>query len=106
MSTGPLREAAALIVSRAEQLRGAHEDAPLWAARLAARHPQAALLLVRARARSLVNLGVGLGEDEVVGLIAEAEALASGLDGEATDHPTFVAELRSLASPAGRRIRR
>lgn len=106
MNWPALREAAALIVSRAEQLRGAHEDAPLWAARLAARHPQAALLLVRARARSLVNLGVGPGEDAVVGLIAEAEALASGLDGGATDHPTFLAELRSLASPAGRRIRR
>ena len=106
MNWPALREAAALIIARAEQLRGAHEDTPLWAARLAARHPHAALLLLRARARSLVNLGVGLGEDEVVGLIAEAEALASGLDGEATDHPTFVAELRSLAAPSGRRIRR
>ncbi|QYF85938.1 DUF6880 family protein [Brevundimonas sp. PAMC22021] len=106
MNWPALREAGALIVARADELRGAHENVPLWASRLAARQPQAALLLLRARARALVNLGVGLAEEEVAGLIAEAEALASGLDSEATDHQSFLGELRGLAAAGGRRIRR
>lgn len=99
-----LREAADLIVGRAAELRGAYDDVPLWASRLAGRYPVAALLLVRARARALVTLGSGITE-EVQGLIGEAEALATGAAAVAAvgDHAGFVAELETLASRGRRR---
>lgn len=100
-----LREAADLTVSRADELRGSVEEVPLWAARLAGRHPAAALLLTRARARGLVRLGSGLSE-EVEGLIAEAEALAdaAGDAFEGPSHGAFVAELNGLVAPTRRPI--
>ena len=99
-----LREAAALIEARAAEIRGNHEEAPLWASRLAARYPVAAVLLVRARARALVSLGAGI-NDEVRALVSEAEALgsAAGDGARIPDHLTFVAGLEGLA--AGRRRR-
>ena len=39
-----LREAAEMIEARAAELRGGHEDTLLWAARLSARYPAAALI--------------------------------------------------------------
>lgn len=104
MNWPALREAADLIVARRSQLRGGHDDIPLWASRLATRYPLAAVLLTRARARALVTLGSGITE-EVQGLIEEAEALIGGLDGDALvyDHATFVIELKTLASPRRRR---
>lgn len=104
MNWPALREAADLIVARRSQLRGGHDDIPLWASRLAARYPLAAVLLTRARARALVTLGSGITE-EVQGLIGEAEALAGGLDEVALvdDHASFVSELQTLASPRRRR---
>ncbi|MCS6624707.1 hypothetical protein N0B44_17455 [Roseibacterium beibuensis] len=103
MNWSALREAADLIVARPNELQGGHDEAPLWASRLAGRFPLAALLLTRATARALVSLGSGITE-EVQGLIAEAEALANGLDDvPGGDHAAFVNELHTLASPRRRR---
>lgn len=104
MNWPALREAAELVVVRRSELRGGHDDIPLWASRLAARYPLASVLLTRARARALVTLGSGITE-EVQGLIGEAEALASGLDDDALvdDHDSFVSELQTLVSPRRRR---
>ena len=88
------REAAALVLKRRAELRGPHNDLPAWAERLSARHPQAALLLVRARALALRRLGAGF-SDEVADLIIEAESLAVGLtDDTIPSHAAFLAELR------------
>jgi len=88
------REAAALVLKRRAELRGAHNDLPAWAERLSARHPQAALLLVRSRALALRRLGAGF-SDEVADLIIEAESLAVGLTDDAIpSHAAFLAELR------------
>lgn len=92
------REAATMILARRQELRGAVDDTPLWAARLAGRYPDAALLLVRARARALVRLGSGMTE-EIDGLIAEAETLAaSANDPGLEDHVDFVGEIERLAA--------
>ncbi|WP_420478935.1 DUF6880 family protein [Brevundimonas sp. FT23028] len=102
MNWPALREAADMIETRAAELRGGHEDTALWAARLSARHPRAALILLRARARTLVRLGGDL-DEEVVGLIHEAESLATltGDDG----HAAFVSGLRRDVG-TGRLLRR
>jgi hypothetical protein len=97
-----LREAADLIVTRAGELRGGHDDIPLWASRLAGRHPLAALLLLRARAQALARLGGGMSE-EVERVVSEAEALAAQTEGDIEGHEAFVAGLRALASPPRRR---
>ena len=97
-----LREAADMIVARADELRGAHDDTPLWASRLSGRHPLAALLLVRARITALTRMGSGASE-EVAGLMAEAEGLAAAAgDGLAVDHAAFVAGLRNPGPPRRR----
>uniref|UniRef100_UPI0035C7947B DUF6880 family protein n=1 Tax=Phenylobacterium sp. TaxID=1871053 RepID=UPI0035C7947B len=97
------REAATLIAARRSELRGAWNDLPQWAEQLSARHPVAALLLVRARAAALLRLGAGF-TDEVRRLIDEAEALAVGLnDPSVPTHEAFVAELsRPASGPAAR----
>lgn len=93
------REAAAMVWARREDLRGGVNDTPLWAARLAGRYPEAALLLIRARARALVRLGDGV-TDEVEGLVGEAEALAAGADAAMVGtHAAFVEDLKALATP-------
>lgn len=96
-----LREASALIFARPGEVRGGHEAIPLWASRLSGRHPAAAALLIRARARALVTLGSD-GAEELQGLIAEAEALAAlaGDDAPIPDHPAFVAEIEALGDAA------
>ena len=82
-----------MVLARRTELRGSHDDAPLWASRLAARYPDAALLLVRARATALMRLGAGV-TDEVQGLIGEAEALATHANDPAIpSHDVFLAEL-------------
>jgi len=102
MAWPALREAADLVVARADELRGGHDDIPLWASRLAGRHPLAALLLLRARATALVRLGGGMSE-EVEGLLGEAETLAAQADGVVDSHEVFVAALRASTAPARRR---
>ena len=92
MSWPALREAAEMVEARGADIRGGHEDTALWASRLSARYPSAALILLRARARTLIRLGSGM-TDEVEGLVHEAESLAAeaGDDG----HAAFVAGLRT-----------
>lgn len=98
MAWPALREAAALAVERAGEIRGGHDDLPLWVGRLVGRHPLAALILVRARARALLMLGPDVA-GEVQALVSEAEAIWStlGEDASATDHETFAAGLQSEA---------
>lgn len=102
MNWPALREAAEMVEARGGELRGGHEDTALWASRLSARYPTAALILLRARAKTLVRLGSGM-SDEVEGLIHEAESLATdtGDDG----HAAFVAGLRTDIG-TGRLLRR
>lgn len=99
-----LREAAAMILNRAEQLRGLNDAVPLWASRLEARYPAAALVLIRARARGLATLGPTR-TDEVRMLSIEAADLAiqaGTVDGLET-HAAFIDSLEALMNPAGRR---
>jgi hypothetical protein len=102
MTWPALREAAEMIETRGGELRGGHEDTALWASRLSSRYPKAALILLRARARTLVRLGSGMSE-EVEALVHEAESLAplAGDDG----HAAFVAGLRTDVG-TGRLLRR
>lgn len=104
MNWPAMREAAELVIARRAELRGGHDDVPLWSSRLAARYPLASVLLLRARARALVTLGSGISE-EVLGLTGEAEALAQGLGDDAgvEDHAAFLSDLQTLASPRRRR---
>lgn len=75
MAWGALRDAAETIAARAEELNGRAEEFPLWAARLAAKWPEAAGLLLRARIKALRAMGArGV---EVEALEAEAEALGA-----------------------------
>ncbi|WP_332660937.1 DUF6880 family protein [Brevundimonas sp.] len=93
------REAADMVLARRDELRGGVDDTALWAARLAGRYPDAAVLLLRARARALVRLGDGV-TGEVEGLIGEAEALAGASGSETLEpHATFVEGLKALAAP-------
>ncbi|NJC42455.1 hypothetical protein GGQ87_002750 [Brevundimonas alba] len=104
MSWPAHREAAEMIVKRAGALRGTAEDIPLWAGRLAGRYPVAAMLLLRVRIRTLVQLGAA---DEAAGLVAEAAALAEQADlpADVPDHAAFAAalEIESRRSRWGRR---
>ncbi len=99
-----LREAADMVVIRAEAINGAAEAVPLWAARLEARYPTAALVLVRARARALARQGSGFAE-AVRALTAEAAVLAAapGVSGLPT-HAAFIDEIEALSAPQGRRF--
>jgi len=93
------REAAEMVLARRDELRGSVDDTPLWAAGLAGRYPDAALLQVRARARSLVRLGDGITE-EVEGVVSEAEVLAASAGDPALEnHTAFVESLKALAAP-------
>ena len=66
----------------------------LWAGRLAGRYPVAAMLLLRVRIRTLVQLGA---DQEAAALTAEAAALAEqvGSPPGAPGHEAFVAELEA-----------
>ncbi|CAN5328498.1 hypothetical protein BH09PSE1_BH09PSE1_19970 [soil metagenome] len=104
MNWPALREAAAMVLARSDDLRLDAEETALWAARLEGRYPNAALLLIRARARMLTRQGLGR-SDEVRALSAEAAAMAEApgaLDG-VSSHADFIDELEALSSPTGRR---
>jgi len=101
MSWPAQQEAAAMVRKRHTELRGSHNDIPLWASRLSSRYPDAALRLVRARATALTHLGASA--DELEGLIGEAEALAAhAADPNIPSHEVFLATLRS--SPMRRAV--
>ena len=76
MAWGALRDAAETITARPGELNGRAEEFPLWASRLAAKWPEAAGLLLRARIKALRAMGARGVELET--LEAEAEALAAG----------------------------
>ena len=102
MAWPALLQASDLILARPDEIRGAHDDVPLWASRLAGRYPLAALTLIRRRALALANMGSGL-TDETQGLIAEAETLAHGLDDGAVSHEDFIEELQGVLAARRRR---
>lgn len=107
MAWGALREAAEAIVARRDDLRGGHDDIPLWASRLSGRYPLAAVLLLRARISALAAMGAG-GSDEVALSLGEAEALAATVPdgGYLPSHEVFVETLpRRAIAPAVRRRR-
>jgi hypothetical protein len=94
-----LREAAAMVLARADDFRGLNDAVPLWVSRLEARYPAAALVLIRSRARTLAQLGPTRVE-EVRALSTEAADLAiqaGPLDGMET-HATFIDSLEALSS--------
>lgn len=103
MTWPALREAAAMVVARSHDLRLDAEETALWAARLEGRYPNAALLLIRARARYLTRQGLG-GSEEVRVLSAEARALSElpGALESVASHADFIDELEALSRPAGR----
>ena len=99
------REAAAMVLMRGDELRASAEDTALWASRLQARYPAAALALVRARARLLARQGAAHAE-EVRALSAEAMELAQfpgALDG-LPRHADFIDELEALTPTPARRF--
>ena len=103
MAWPALREAAEMVLARGADLRLDAEDTALWAARLEGRYPNAALSLIRARARSLTRQGLGRSED-VRALSAEAAAMTEipgALEG-LPSHADFIDELEALSRPAGR----
>lgn len=103
MARAALREAAAMIIARPGELRPSPEDNDLWASRLAARYPVAALVLVRARAVALARQGLG-DSDEVRALASEAATLAGDADsiGDLSSHAVFIDDLEALSRPARR----
>jgi len=104
MTWPALREAAAMVLARADELHATAEDTALWAGRLEGRWPNAALALIRSRARGLARQGLGR-SDEVRALSAEAAHLADlpgGLD-TLPGHADFIDELEVLSpAPRGR----
>lgn len=94
-----LREAAAMVMARADHFRGLNDAVPLWVSRLEDRYPAAALVLIRSRARALAQLGPTRVE-EVRTLSTEAADLAiqaGPLDGLET-HAAFIDSLEALSS--------
>ena len=94
MNWPALREAAEMIMARHGALKGGSEDIPLWAGRLAGRSPVAAMLLLRVRIRTLVQLGA---DQEAAALIAEAAALAEQVEAPpgVPGHEAFMDELEA-----------
>ena len=85
MDWGAMREAAEAVLARPEDVRGDVESIPLWASRLAGRHPEAAALLLRAHVRALVAQGHG--GDQLAGVLAELDALAARADRATANRP-------------------
>lgn len=98
MNWPALLEAAAMILSRGDELRASAEDTALWAGRLENRHPHAALALIRSRARALGRQGLGR-SDEVRSLSAEAAAMAElpGALNGVSSHAEFIDDLEALS---------
>ncbi|MBB5746373.1 DUF6880 family protein [Brevundimonas variabilis] len=98
-----LREAAAMILARANEFRSLNDSVPLWISRLESRYPAAALVLVRSRARALAPLGPSRAE-EVRALSIEAAELAiqAGAVDDLESHAAFIDSLEAIASRTGR----
>ena len=105
MAWPALRQGAQMILARGGELRASAEDTALWVARLEGRYSNAALLLIRSRARGLTRLGFGR-SDEVRALAVEAAELAQApgaLDG-VPSHAEFIDELEALSPSHIRRV--
>ena len=100
MAWPALREAGEMVVARAGDLRGSADEVPLWASRLEGRNPQAALVLLRARAVALTRLALGSGGDEVQQLVQQAAALAEQIGDDGQDG--FLLALEDAARPVRR----
>ena len=107
MEQGALREAAETIVTRPDELTGRIDATALWASRLATRYPVAAMQLLRARARFLVEMSGSLDADGVSQLLDEAQALAATAgDDEIVPHSVYVEQLRRIPLRSTRSGRR
>lgn len=106
MSWGALREAAETISRRRSELGGRAEVLPLWAARLSSRYPLASVLLLRARARALVDLSGSPHAEGVQEALNEAEALAASLPDDLEPHALFVDTLSRTRGERSRPRRR
>lgn len=108
LEQGALREAAESILARFGEVNGRADASALWASRLAARYPVAAMHLLRARARALVEMSGSLEADGVSQLLDEAQSLAAGADGEADiiPHSVYLEGLRATALRSSRSHRR
>lgn len=98
-----LREAAAMILDRSEEIRVTEDQLAQWGSRLETRYPNATLVLIRSRAKSLARLGSGQSE-AVRALSTDAADLAArpgALDG-VESHAAFIDAIEAL-SPTRRR---
>ena len=100
MNWPALREASAMVLDRAADIRLDADQTGLWSGRLGGRYPNAALSLIRARARLLCRQGLGR-SDEVRALSAEAATLAEtpGALDRIAPHAEFIDELEALSRP-------
>ena len=107
---GGIRDEVPIVVRRAvfEELNGRADASALWASRLAARYPIAAMLLLRARAKALVEMSGSLEADGVSQMLDEAQSLAAEATAEdgILSHPLYFEELRVPALRLSRSIRR
>lgn len=108
LELGALREAAGAIAARFGELNGRADASALWASRLAARYPVAAMHLLRARAKALVEMSGSLEADGVSQLLHEAHSLAAASAGEddIVPHSAYLEELRATALRSSRSTRR
>jgi hypothetical protein len=108
MEFGALREAADMVTARHDELTGRADASALWASRLSGRFPAAALRLVRARARALVEMAGSLSADGAPELVDEAQALAATIPDAAgiEPHDAFLVDLRKALDRPPRRVRR
>lgn len=106
LEQGALREAAETIVARFEELNGRTDASALWASRLAMRSPVAAMLLLRARAKALVEMSGSIEADGVSQLLDEVQSLAAEATAEDSilPHPVYLEELRAIALRSSRRV--
>lgn len=108
LDQGALREAAETILARFGELNGRADASALWASRLAARYPVAAMLLLRARAKALIEMSGSIEADGVSQLLDEAQSLAAGATSEddIVSHSAYFEELRATALRSSRSTRR
>ena len=97
-----LPEAAAMIADRAEEVEGDPADLTTWAARLDARYPRAALILLRAAITALWSVPRTRGDAEPLAEEAEGLARRIDLDGLET-HEAFALRLTARRTGGWRR---
>lgn len=105
---GAVRYAAETILARFGELDGRADASSLWASRLAARYPVAAMHLLRARAATLIQMSASLDADGVSQLLDEAQSLAAvaTVEDDIVPHSAYLEELRATALRSSRSSRR